>query len=138
MNVAVEDIVVQLPIAVAANVCDVNVAVLGRVLDDASACEAQSGSDAQAGGGGGGAANASAFEPIDLSTVIDLSFLDNDPTTTGARCPSSDGEGRADRASNGCPRGPRSLGRGTLCGTSRGPASACCGRGVVRCDGVQR
>ena len=88
VNVLVDDVVVQAPIALAANVCDVNVAVLARVLDDASACEAVSGADAQAGGGGGGAANAGAFDPIDLAAVIDLSFLDNDPlTTTGSPVP---------------------------------------------------
>ena len=87
VNVLLDDVVIQAPIAVAANVCDVNVAVLARTLDDASACEAVAGSDAQAGSGQGGA-NASAFEPIDLSTVIDLSFLDNDPTTdTGSPTP---------------------------------------------------
>lgn len=82
VNVLVDDVVVQAPIALAANACDVNVAVLSRTLDDASACEAQAGSDAQAGGGGGGAANAGAFDPIDLDTVLGLTFLDNDATTT--------------------------------------------------------
>ena len=87
VNVLVDDVVVQAPIAVAANVCDVNVAVLARALDDASACEAVAGSDAQPGSGQGGA-NASAFEPIDLSAVIDLSFLDNDLlTNTGSPTP---------------------------------------------------
>lgn len=82
VNVLVDDVVVQAPIALAANICDVNVAVLARVLDDASACEAVAGSDARAGGGGGGAANAWAFSPVDLEAVVDLSFLDNDPATT--------------------------------------------------------
>src|SRR5215207_891173 len=49
VNVAVEDVIVQLPIAVAANVCDVNVAVLAQFVDDAAACEATADSTATAG-----------------------------------------------------------------------------------------
>ena len=87
VNVLVDDVVVQAPIALAANICDVNVAVLARVLDDASACEAVAGADAQPGGGGGGA-HAGAFDPVDLSAIADLSFLDNDLTsTTGSPTP---------------------------------------------------
>ena len=77
----VDDVVVQVPVALAANICDVNVAVLANVLDSSSACEAQAGSDAQAGGGGGGRkASAAAFSPIDLDAVLGgVTFLDNDP-----------------------------------------------------------
>jgi hypothetical protein len=81
VNVLIDDVVIQAPIAVAANVCDVNVAVLARVLDDASACEAVAGAEAQPGSGQGGS-NATAFDPVDLSTVIGLRYLDNDLTTT--------------------------------------------------------
>jgi hypothetical protein len=49
VNVAVEDVIVQVPAAVAANICDVNVAVLAEVADDAAACEATSTSTATAG-----------------------------------------------------------------------------------------
>jgi hypothetical protein len=85
VNVLVDDVVVQAPIALAANICDVNVAVLATVLDDSSACEARAGSDAQAGGGGGGRrASAAAFEPIDLDAMTDLALLDNDLTTDRA------------------------------------------------------
>jgi hypothetical protein len=85
VNVLVDDVVVQAPIALAANVCDVNVAVLANVLDDASACEAQAGSDAQAGGGGGGRrASAAAFDPVDLDAIVGLALLDNDLTTDRA------------------------------------------------------
>jgi hypothetical protein len=49
VNVAVEDVIVQVPVAVAANICDVNVAVLAAVADDAAACEATSTSTATAG-----------------------------------------------------------------------------------------
>jgi len=87
VNVLVSDVVVQAPIALAANICDVNVAVLARMLDDASACEAVAGADAQPGSGRGGQ-NASAFEPVDLEAVADLTFLDNDLTsTTGSLTP---------------------------------------------------
>jgi hypothetical protein len=87
VNVLIDDVVVQAPIALAANICDVNVAVLARVLDDASACEAVAGADAQPGSGQGGR-NAAAFDPIDLSAIADLSFLDNDLTSmTGSPTP---------------------------------------------------
>jgi hypothetical protein len=49
VNVAIEDVIVQVPVAVAANVCDVNVAVLAEVADDAAACEATADSTATAG-----------------------------------------------------------------------------------------
>jgi hypothetical protein len=49
VNVAIEDVIVQVPISVAANVCDVNVAVLADVNDDAAACEATAASTATAG-----------------------------------------------------------------------------------------
>jgi hypothetical protein len=54
VNVAVEDVIVQAPIALAANVCDVNVAVLAEVADDAAACEATADSAATAGPSGNG------------------------------------------------------------------------------------
>jgi hypothetical protein len=70
------------PVAVAANVCDVSVAILARFLDDASACEATADAAASQGSGSGGAAAARAFEPIDLDAVIGAVRLDNDPTTS--------------------------------------------------------
>ncbi|CAN5448109.1 hypothetical protein BH20ACT15_BH20ACT15_16270 [soil metagenome] len=82
VNVLVDDVVVQVPVAVAANVCDVNVAILATVLDDASACEATADAAASQGPGRGGAAAARSFEPIDLSTVAGAVRLDNDPTTS--------------------------------------------------------
>ena len=85
VNVLVDDVIVQVPVALAANICDVNVAILGNVLDDGTACEAVADSDAQAGGGGGGAgANAAAFDPVQIVPDIGLRFLDNDTgSTTG-------------------------------------------------------
>ncbi len=80
VNVLVDDVVVQAPIALAANICDVNVAVLAQVLDDASACEAVAGAEAQLGSGQGGQ-NATAFDPIDLSLLTGLRLLDNDLAT---------------------------------------------------------
>jgi hypothetical protein len=86
VNVLVDDVVVQVPIALAANICDVNVAVLATVLDDASACTAAANSDAQAGGGGGGRnASAEAFSPVDLDAVIGgTTLLDNLTSNDGA------------------------------------------------------
>ena len=46
VNVNVSDVVVQLPITVAANVCDVNVNVLAAQIDAPSACDADADSDA--------------------------------------------------------------------------------------------
>ena len=42
VNVNVSDIQIQAPIGVVANVCDVNVAVLANLVDDAVPCEASS------------------------------------------------------------------------------------------------
>jgi hypothetical protein len=48
VNVNVSDLVVQIPIGLAANICDVNVAVLaGLVDDDAAACEAAANPNAE-------------------------------------------------------------------------------------------
>ena len=84
VNVLIDDVVVQVPVAVAANICDVNVVILGNVLDDGTACMAVTDSTARAGGGGGGntAANAAAFDPVEIVPDIGLTLLDNDPTTT--------------------------------------------------------
>lgn len=84
VNVLIDDVIVQVPVAVAANICDVNVVILGTVLDESSACVAAADSDARAGGGGGGntAANAAAFEPFEIDPELGLRLLDNDPATT--------------------------------------------------------
>jgi hypothetical protein len=80
VNVLVQDVLVQLPISVAANVCDVNVAVLARLLDDASACQADADAVAQPGSGPGGAAN-----PVGtiIQIPIDISLLDNNTADDG-------------------------------------------------------
>lgn len=58
VNVAVTDNTIQVPIAVAANVCDVSVNVLAEQLDQADNCDAIAGADAtSAGGSGGGGSN---------------------------------------------------------------------------------
>jgi hypothetical protein len=55
VNVAVEDVIVQVPVSVAANICDVNVAVLvSEFNDEAAACEATAESTATAGPSGNG------------------------------------------------------------------------------------
>jgi hypothetical protein len=55
VNVALEDIVVQVPVGVAANICDVNVAVLVNDLrDDAAMCDATADPTAITPAGGNG------------------------------------------------------------------------------------
>jgi len=81
VNVLVDDVVVQLPIAVAANVCDVNVAVLARFLDDAEACTATADSVASRGPGGGPGGGAGSGAIVDLP--IDVVILDNNTATDG-------------------------------------------------------
>ena len=83
VNVLASNIVIQAPISLAANICDVNVAVLAEVLDAGSACEAQAGSDADAGGGNGSGGGATAFQPIDLNTVSNRRSLNNDALDNG-------------------------------------------------------
>ena len=84
VNVLVQDVVVQVPVALAANICDINVAVLADVADDAAACNADADADgvadSTAPGGGGGGANQVAV-PIDLD-IGGLTALDDDLTTT--------------------------------------------------------
>jgi hypothetical protein len=65
VNVLLDDVLVQVPIAVAANVCDVNVAVLAEITDEAAACEATA--DAAAEPGPGAANGNGIFIPIDIS-----------------------------------------------------------------------
>ncbi|SEP23781.1 hypothetical protein [Trujillonella endophytica] len=49
VNVNVSDLVVQIPIGIAANICDVNVAVLVQdLVDDAANCDAEATPDADA------------------------------------------------------------------------------------------
>jgi len=85
VNVLVQDVVVQVPIALAANVCDLNVAVLADIEDDAAACNADADSNAVVDtnrlGPAGRKAAAERFDPIDLATVVGGRLLDNDLTT---------------------------------------------------------
>jgi hypothetical protein len=59
VNVAIEDLTVQVPISVAANLCDINVAILvGQFLDGSGAeCTADAESLASRGPGNGGGGN---------------------------------------------------------------------------------
>ena len=70
VNVAVEDVIVQVPIAVAANVCDVNVAVLAEVQDDAAACEATADSMATAGPNSNGSTRQEGLVNVLLDDVL--------------------------------------------------------------------
>jgi hypothetical protein len=48
VNIRISDVLVQVPVAVAANICDINVAVLVGLIDDAAAtCEADASSHAE-------------------------------------------------------------------------------------------
>src|SRR5215211_7509187 len=88
VNVAVEDVIVQVPVAVAANICDVNVAVLAQLADDAEACNATADAAAQPGSGpGGGNGNGGAngvFIPIDIS-LGGFTPLDNNTADDGGQ-----------------------------------------------------
>ncbi|MGK5111294.1 hypothetical protein [Geodermatophilus sp. CPCC 205506] len=49
INVNISDLVVQIPVAIAANICDVNIAVLvADLVDDAATCNAEATPDADA------------------------------------------------------------------------------------------
>jgi hypothetical protein len=71
VNVNLTDVTVQVPIALAANICDVNVAVLvGDLQDDAANCDADS--DAQADittGNGGGPVNQQGLVNVNIQDV---------------------------------------------------------------------
>lgn len=51
VNVNVSGTTVQVPVAAAVNICDVNVAALAEIVDQAGACDAVAGADARDRGG---------------------------------------------------------------------------------------
>jgi hypothetical protein len=73
VNISVSDTTIQLPIGLAANVCDVNVAVLATLLDIGPT---QCGADADAmavavpTGGGGGATNQTGLVNVSISDTV--------------------------------------------------------------------
>jgi len=70
VNVSITDTTVQVPISVAANICDVNVAVLVQdLLDDSAACNADSTSDASVTPAGG-------HGPVNQSGLVNVA-IDN-------------------------------------------------------------
>ena len=69
VNVAVTDNTIQVPIAVAANVCDVSVNVLAEQLDQADNCDAIAGADASSAGGGS--------SPSKQRGLVNLAIEDN-------------------------------------------------------------
>jgi hypothetical protein len=81
INVNLEDLVVLVPIAVAANICDVDVVVLASeiLLNDATQCTADAGSEGvvsgPAGGGGGGAGGGTVQEGLVNVNVEDNTIL---------------------------------------------------------------
>jgi hypothetical protein len=90
VNVAVSDVVIQVPVSVAANVCDINVAVLAQLDDEAEACNADAESLASrgpgggGGGGGGGGAGGGLFIPIDLD-IGGFTLLDDNTADDGGQ-----------------------------------------------------
>jgi hypothetical protein len=93
VNVLLDDVLVQVPVSVAANVCDVNVALLTDIVnDDAAACEATADSVATRGPGGGNGTGI--FIPIDIDigtltatspdgTTFPITLLDNNTGNDG-------------------------------------------------------
>jgi hypothetical protein len=70
VNVNVGDVTVQLPVAVAANVCDVNVNVLARQLRGGGAtCDAAAESDAEDGGSDSGPVTQNGLVNVNLGDV---------------------------------------------------------------------
>ena len=71
VNVNIQDVTVQVPVAVALNLCDVNVAVLADVIDQAGSCDAVAESDAESHGNqGGGPVAQSGLVNVNVSGVI--------------------------------------------------------------------
>jgi hypothetical protein len=83
VNVLLDDVLVQVPVVVAANLCDVNVAVLSRLDDDAEACDATADAAAHRGSGPGGANNG-LFIPVDIS-LGGLTPLDDNTADDGGQ-----------------------------------------------------
>ena len=70
VNVNVSDVLVQLPISVAANVCDTNVAVLATIAElGGTACDADAGSTATWGQGNGGSARQEGLVNVNVEDV---------------------------------------------------------------------
>jgi hypothetical protein len=70
VNVNIEDVTVQIPVAVAANVCDVTVGVLVDTLTEApSDCQAGTIALAESSGGGGGNTKQNGLVNVNLQDV---------------------------------------------------------------------
>jgi hypothetical protein len=83
VNVLIDDVLVQVPVAVAANVCDVNVAVLANVIDEAEACQANADAAAQPGPGGGNGGGNGGGLVIQIPIEIDIGSGTFTRTDTG-------------------------------------------------------
>ncbi len=71
VNVNVQDVTIQVPIAIAANICDVNANVLARQERNGGAeCDADAESIATPGTGGGGGA------PVDQEGLVNVNVAD--------------------------------------------------------------
>lgn len=115
VNVNIEDNVVQLPVALAANVCDVNVAALVADLrDDGSAdcnATADSSAEAVAPGTGGGGGPQSGLVNVDVSgntvqvpLAVALNICDVNVAVLVADLQDGDASCTADASSNAKPK----------------------------------
>jgi len=113
VNVNLSDLTVQVPIAIAANVCDVNVAVLVDQLQDGSApcnADANAGADAITPTDGGGGAPQNGLVNVNVSDIVvqvpialaanvcdvNVAVLVNDLVDDAADC-QADGDARVTR-----------------------------------------
>lgn len=70
VNVNVSDVTVQVPVGVAANVCDLTVAALAEVIDDAGTCTAIATADAENRNSPGGAPQQDGLVNVNISDVV--------------------------------------------------------------------
>jgi len=69
VNVNISDVTVQVPVGVAANLCDVNAAVLATVVDQPAECDATAESIATRGPGNGGSPRQEGLVNVNISDV---------------------------------------------------------------------
>jgi len=69
VNVNISDVTVQVPVGVAANLCDVNAAVLATVVDTPAECDATAESIATRGPGSGGSPRQEGLVNVNISDV---------------------------------------------------------------------
>lgn len=70
VNVNVSDVTVQVPVGIAANVCDLTVAALAEVIDEAGACSAVATADAENRNRPGGSPQQDGLVNVNISDVV--------------------------------------------------------------------